>query len=264
MSVSTDPTTAFSYAMNSFMRSTRVSIVDSYGVERVFKIPLELWSLNGKSNYISKSGGKYFMHYLVDILPEDLMFDVNSGNRTGSSSYHNYRALFNIQVPDNPDRENYVHIPIDISTYKNFACDIAPFIDTTLDFEGITDIYDTRYFNLGLEGYGSGYNTYYIACHNGFPIARPLFTGATQEEIPDLEAQWKQLNKERWERFYEGTDIIPHFYCVRTEERVEEISDKEVINKLNLLPIPDKYAKIYSKDIPFSEIKVSAESKMYY
>lgn len=263
MKESTDAKTAFSYGMNSLMRSTRVAITDKHGAEHIFRIPLELWSLNGKSNYISKSGGKYFMHYWVDTLPEDLMFDVNSGGHSGAESGHDYRSIFTIQVPDNPDRENYVHIPIDPSDSKNFACDIAPFIDTTLNYSGMTDIYDTRYFDFRLDGSG-GYNTYYIACHNGFPIARPLFVDVSPDELPALEAEWKQLNKERWERFYEGTDIIPRFYCVRTEERVEEILDEEVINKLNLLPIPDYYAKIYSKDIPFSEIEVSVESKMYY
>ena len=47
-------------------------------------------------------------------------------------------------------------------------------------------------------------------------------------------------------------------------ETLTEITDKEVINKLNLLPIPENYAIISSKGIKYSYIDVSVQSKRYY
>lgn len=105
--------------------------------------------------------------------------------------------------------------------------------------------------------------TPYFSCdintHNGDFMRK--YTGSSYDSVRE---ELRRQNIENWNTFISGSQYTPAIYYVRAFERVEKITDPEVINKLNLLPIPDKYAKIYSKDIPFSEIEVSAESKMYY
>lgn len=117
----------------------------------------------------------------------------------------------------------------------------------------------TGYENIQVESSDdSTYHEYTIEACNGNFMRRLNTTDYNAQQ------EASQLNMRDWQRFIKDTDIIPNFYYVRSEERVEEILDKVVLNKLNLLPIPDIYAKIYSKDIPFSEIEISAESKIYY
>ena len=65
------------------------------------------------------------------------------------------------------------------------------------------------------------------------------------------------------------SDIPPKFYIYDKYnkyggETLTEITDKEVINKLNLLPIPEDYAIISSKGIKYSSMDVSVQSKRYY
>ena len=109
----------------------------------------------------------------------------------------------------------------------------------------------------------SATDTLYFECdintHNGDFMRK--YTGSSYDSVRD---ELTRQNIANWNTFISGSQYVPAIYYVRAFERVEKITDPEVINKLNLLPIPDKYAKIYSKDIPFSEIEVSAESKMYY
>ena len=141
--------------------------------------------------------------------------------------------------------------------------------NTTLQEYSIPNLVAIASANLKATGYetvavtSSATDTPYFECdintHNGDFMRK--YTGSSYDSVRD---ELMRQNIANWNTFISGSQYVPAIYYVRAFERVEKITDPEVINKLNLLPIPDKYAKIYSKDIPFSEIEVSAESKMYY
>lgn len=139
---------------------------------------------------------------------------------------------------------------------------------TTLQEYSIPNLVAIASATLKATGYEtvattSANDTPYFECdintHNGDFMRK--YTGSSYDSVRD---ELIRQNTENWNIFISGSQYTPAIYYVRAFERVEKITDPEVINKLNLLPIPNKYAKIYSKDIPFSEIEVSAESKMYY
>lgn len=140
---------------------------------------------------------------------------------------------------------------------------------TTLQETSIPNLVAVASANLKATGYetvavtSSATDTPYFECdintHNGDFMRK--YTGSSYDSVRD---EMMRQNIANWNTFISGSQYVPAIYYVRAFERVEKITDQKVINKLNLLPIPDKYAKIYSKDIPFSEIEVSAESKMYY
>ena len=77
------------------------------------------------------------------------------------------------------------------------------------------------------------------------------------------------LFKKLYEDTFRYSDVPPKFYIYDKHnkyggETLTEITDKEVINKLNLLPIPEDYAIISSKGIKYSSMDVSVQSKRYY
>ena len=76
-------------------------------------------------------------------------------------------------------------------------------------------------------------------------------------------------NTSLYNDMFKYSDIPPKFYLydkygIYGGETLTEITDSEVINKLNLLPIPENYAIISSKGIKYPQMDISGQSKQYY
>ena len=75
--------------------------------------------------------------------------------------------------------------------------------------------------------------------------------------------------KAMYDNLFRYSDIPPKFYIYDKYnkyggETLTEITDKDIINKLNLLPIPQDYAIISSKGIKYSDMDIGVQSKLYY
>ena len=128
-----------------------------------------------------------------------------------------------------------------------------------ITYPNATDVWD--YFAIGLFGGGgfSGEINYTSVTINKLGT----FGGRTLEMIG--QTKYKRL----FDGIFKYSDIPPKIYVYDKHnyyggETLEEITDPVVINKLNLLPIPEECVIINSKGTGFAQIELSINSKVYY
>ena len=245
--LNSDPT-YLSQPRRLFHNSVGFVVEDSDSAKRLVQLPVTLCALNGKSDYIERVNGRYYIYHWIDYIKNwnivDFKYHVgfNQNNLRGYDCYHRGNSnLWNIE--------------------KHWHYSILPqYVSNAVDINNCTSVWSkAREIKLTSSSYGS--STWSMTFK-----ADGWDWGVDWWSISDEDfAKFKNNIVRAFKRREELSDIKPHLYYERrTAPRVEEITDKVLINKLNLLSIPDNYVKIYSKDIPFSEIEVSVESKMYY
>ena len=222
-------------------------IIEDYSSTKEVILPFTLYSMNGKSDFIEKREGKYFIHHWVEYFNdwEALEFSTDSIGFPrelieNMDCYHNWNNDYSID--EIAKHWYYSPLPLynpDTNSIKD------------VDWGGVGHLYissskNSDAFMLKTEST----NILGLSASHVHAQYYPLIKSGVI----------KSLNLRE-----ELSDIKPRLYYERKEQpRIEEITDKVLINKLNLLPISDNYVKIYSKDIPFSEIKASVKSKLYY
>ena len=228
--------------------------------EYVYDLGMPLISFAGYSESIEKIDGKYYLRSAIKELDLPYMY---AHRRYISSESDNSPALW-FEIRGNSISEE------------------TPF-----------------YFNMSPCKYNVKYINTYITEDDGNKVALPNYAdtfdfmcfyyamGSIYELPGGIQyykivsaGDFKYLNgkalkagldtfKAMYDNLFRYSDIPPKFYIYDKYnkyggETLTEITDKDIINKLNLLPIPQDYAIISSKGIKYSDMDIGVQSKLYY
>lgn len=260
-----DRKTVFAYQSPVFIQSSNIVISDEYGNESTYDIGIPLVSFGGYKESIEKSGDKYYLRSSIkELTLDDMFIYLQRSNGVSNEDGTYYVDWFRIRTvsPYGNATPFYFNMspcityeaqpPINSRVYNGSEYVNLPNYSDMFDFMCFYTNYNTRYDKRIND------NTYEHTVHvNHFGF----FTG------------WKLgyfvLFKKMYEDMFRYSDVPPKFYIYDKYnkyggETLTEITDKEVINKLNLLPIPEDYAIISSKGIKYSSMDISVQSKRYY
>lgn len=228
--------------------------------EIVYDLGIPLVSFDGYSESIEKIDGKYYLRSAIKEIPLEYMYTHCSTVGGSGSNGHSSVNWFNIKSISFSEKTPF---------YFNMSpcmSNVKPFNTHTYDKENnkyvplpnYVDVFD---FICFYYGGGSGSNGNYsntvnvnqLRCLSGY----------------NLEYGGLEPFKHIYNNMFRYSDVPPKFYIYDKYnkyggETLTEITDKEVINKLNLLPIPEDYAIISSKGIKYSSMDISVQSKRYY
>ena len=227
--------------------------------EIVYDLGIPLVSFDGYSESIEKIDGKYYLRSAIKEIPLEYMYThCSTGDSIGVNG-HSSVNWFNIKSISFSEKTPF---------YFNMSpcmSNVKPFNTHTYDKESskyvplpnYVDVFDFICFYYGGSGSNGNYtNTVTVnqlRCLSGY----------------NLERGGLEPFKHIYNNMFRYSDVPPKFYIYDKYnkyggETLTEITDKEVINKLNLLPIPEDYAIISSKGIKYSSMDVSVQSKRYY
>ena len=209
------------------------------------KLPITLCSMNGKSDFIEKVNGRYYIHHWIDYIDDFEYF-----------LYYNAKGIV-ISATLIPELDCYTPSEYgdDSANHRWFMPMLIHHIPDDAGLDIINGWGSVEELSVTRQS-SSNYNI--ILKTNGLNVLSYSFPSSYRDVYMK-----NQMNRLRDMIALSNTDHLI-YYERKTAPRIEEITDKDLINKLNLLPIPNNYAKIYSKDIPFSEFKMSIKSKTYY
>ena len=228
--------------------------------EIVYDLGIPLVSFDGYSESIEKIDGKYYLRSAIKEIPLEYMYTHCSKGGGSGSKGHSYVNWFNIKSISFSEKTPF---------YFNMSpcmSNVKPFNTHTYDEENseyiplpnYVDVFDfiCFYYGGGIESNGNYSNTVNVnqlRCLSGY----------------NLKYGGLESFKHIYNSMFRYSDVPPKFYIYDKYnkyggETLTEITDKEVINKLNLLPIPEDYAIISSKGIKYSSMDVSVQSKRYY
>lgn len=259
-----DRHSVFSYESPNFTQSCEVGIQNKLTSEwSYYDLGMPLVSLGGYSESIEKHGNIYYKRSQIKEI--DFSYICNNHSNGGSSGIDGESTSdwFSLRTPD-------IGIGEGITIYFNMcpcgqiskSFNSAYYNNSTKKYIGYpnaTDVWD--YFAIGLfgSGHGSMGENYTRVTINKLGV----FSGWTLDTI----------GQTKYTRLFDGifkySDIPPKFYVYDKHnyyggETLEEITDPVVINKLNLLPIPEECVIINSKGTGFAQIELSINSKVYY
>ena len=228
--------------------------------EIVYDLGIPLVSFDGYSESIEKIDGKYYLRSAIKEIPLEYMYTHCSTGGGSGSNGHSSVNWFNIKSISFSEKTPF---------YFNMSpcmSNVKPFNTHTYDKENskyvplpnYVDVFDFICFyysgGSGSNGnYSNTVNVNQLRCLSGY----------------NLEYGGLEPFKHIYNNMFRYSDVPPKFYIYDKHnkyggETLTEITDKEVINKLNLLPIPEDYAIISSKGIKYSSMDVSVQSKRYY
>ena len=228
--------------------------------EIVYDLGIPLVSFDGYSESIEKIDGKYYLRSAIKEIPLEYMYTHCSTGGGSGSNGHSSVNWFNIKSISFSEKTPF---------YFNMSpcmSNVKPFNTHTYDKESSkyvplpnhVDVFDFICFyysgGSGSNGnYSNTVNVNQLRCLSGY----------------NLEYGGLESFKHIYNSMFRYSDVPPKFYIYDKYnkyggETLTEITDKEVINKLNLLPIPEDYAIISSKGIKYSSMDVSVQSKRYY
>lgn len=228
--------------------------------EIVYDLGIPLVSFDGYSESIEKIDGKYYLRSAIKEIPLEYMYDnlvsgsyadlefscVDWFSLRGNSFSESTPYYFNMS----PCKSNVDQVPVREYVGEGDFARLPNYWDT-FDFLSI--------FNNAESSNPYGDDCVTIAVNGEFE-----FWSGECLDFAGLESFKRVFNY-----MFRYSDIPPKFYIYDKYnkyggETLTEITDKEVINKLNLLPIPEDYAIISSKGIKYSSMDVSVQSKRYY
>lgn len=228
--------------------------------EIVYDLGIPLVSFDGYSESIEKIDGKYYLRSAIKEIPLEYMYTHCSTGGGSGSNGHSSVNWFNIKSISFSEKTPF---------YFNMSpcmSNVKPFNTHTYDKESnkyvplpnYVDVFDFICFyysgGSGSNGnYSNTVNVNQLRCLSGY----------------NLEYGGLEPFKHIYNNMFRYSDVPPKFYIYDKYnkyggETLTEITDKEVINKLNLLPIPEDYAIISSKGIKYSSMDISVQSKRYY
>lgn len=225
--------------------------------EIVYDLGIPLVSFGGYSESIEKIDGKYYLRSDIKEVPLEYMYN----NRRDSSSFNEYGRYyvgwFSIRDVNSTEK---TPVYFNMSPCKTDVDVLDPYIKENGEYVPLSnyvDIFDFMcLFSTGIVSSGSGYSHDINVNQFGFWSGTCLGWGL-------------DYFKRMYDNMFRYSDIPPKFYIYDRYNKyggstLTEITDKEVINKLNLLPIPKDYAIISSKGIKYSTMDISSQSKRYY
>lgn len=233
--------------------------------EIVYDLGIPLVSFGGYSESIEKIDGKYYLRSAIkELTLDDMFIYLQRSNGVSNEDGTYYVDWFRIRTvsPYGNATPFYFNMspcityeaqpPINNRVYNGSEYVNLPNYSDMFDFMCFYTNDNTQY-DKRIDD-----NTYEHTVHvNHFGF----FTGRKLAYFVRF--------KEMYEDMFRYSDVPPKFYIYDKYnkyggETLTEITDKEVINKLNLLPIPEDYAIISSKGIKYSHMDVSVQSKRYY
>lgn len=253
-----DRKTVFAYESPIFTQNSNITI--SPLSEIVYDLGIPLVSFDGYSESIEKIDGKYYLRSAIKEIPLEYMYANSSlGGIIGIG--HSSVFWFSIKSISLSEKTPFYFNmspcmfnvkPLNTHTYDEENSKYIP-------LPNYVDVFDFICFYYGGSGSGSNgnykntVNVNQFGCLSGY----------------NLNQGGLESFKHIYNSMFRYSDVPPKFYIYDKYnkyggETLTEITDKEVINKLNLLPIPEDYAIISSKGIKYSSMDVSVQSKRYY
>lgn len=234
--------------------------------EITYDLGIPLVSFDGYNESIEKIDGKYYLRSAIKELDLDYMYDnLGYGTNTGSDGYLSVN-WFNIIISSK-----------DVHSHDN-----TPFYFNMSPCKYDVESFDPSYRDLGtgevivLPNRSDVFD--FVCFIYDDMISISLITGESERLVQVNQFGFLSGNslkagldtfKQIYDNLFRYSDIPPKFYIYDKYnkyggETLTEITDKDVINKLNLLPIPDNCAIISSKGIKYSHMDISVQSKKYY
>ena len=238
--------TYFAYESPVFMQNSNLLITDEYGNDMLYDLGVPLISFGGYSESIEKIAGKYYIRSAIKEL--DLNFMQDNISNGINDDFLNYGTFFK-DLFDLPTAER-------LPFYYNMS---------PCNFD--VDKLDTKVYNSATDTYVDVPN-----CNDAFDFLSFRYVAAGFDFIVIGVNQFRQFNIDNtsiYNDMFKYSDIPPKLYLYDKDgiyggETLTEITDSEVINKLNLLPIPENYAIISSKGIKYPQMDIGVQSKQYY
>lgn len=240
------------------MCDRKVGIVfDCNGAITEFELPrpIRLYSYGDKSDYIERVGDEYYIHHWFDLAS---LYDIDFNTFTVKISYRMKDAY----TPANSTNEEIAShwflngLPSSslqgrsLTGWKSIPkLTVVACTDKTITFD--------------CEGYSDG--NYFLAPH----LPDSFGSDTVKYYADGVRSIYRYRNFVSFyadNSFEPGADSNSSFmvYEHKNSPRVEKITDTDVINKLNLLSIPNNCGRIYSKGIPFKSIEMEIKNKSYY
>lgn len=260
-----DRQSAFTFENRYFTESTGVKIKDIDGIEKDYDLGISLRGLSEYCDYIEKVGDKYYIHNFIKRYDVEDFLANPSGSSGGGLDGNSFISWFKLSKSVCPVlsgdystdmlnlRTKYAHVnflPCKGITYSQ--CPATYLEDSRyIDYPNRSDIFDFMFYT-GSSWNGSSDVSYGVEINLGNAFGSD----------PGNKPLREYCQRKMWQDCFKHSDIEPGFFFVGNET-VTEITDKNIINKLNLLPIPDEYAIISSRGIAFSEMRLTVKSKIY-
>ena len=252
-----DRRSVFSYESPCFIQQCQLGVQNKKTKEwNYYDLGMPLISFDGYNESIEKHNGKYYLKSAIKEIGLDFIYNHKSVG--GGSGVGGYSKAGWFIYNDNKCSSSSKGIPL----YFN----MSPCASSV------------KALNTGT--YENGVTTYFPNSHDVwdfFSIKTYAYTRQASFEINQLrtfcgyQMRSKSFKKyvALWNDIFKHSDIPPKIYIHDTTgyfggETLEEITDPVVINKLNLLPIPEECVIINSKGTGFAQIELSINSKVYY
>ena len=253
-----DRKTVFAYESPIFMQNSNITI--SPLSETVYDLGIPLISFDGYSESIEKIDGKYYLRSAIKEIPLEYMYTNYSTVGSDGDDGHSEVNWFKIKgISSSEKTPFYFNMspcmsnvkPFDTHTYDKDSSEYTPLPNYVDVFDFICFYYDD--YNETNGNHSDTVAVNQLRCLSGY----------------NLENGGLESFKHIYNSMFKYSDIPPKFYIYDKYDRyggetLTEITDKEVINKLNFLPIPEDYAIISSKGIKYSSMDISVQSKRYY
>lgn len=225
--------------------------------EIVYDLGIPLVSFDGYSESIEKIDGKYYLRSAIKEISVEYMYNNREIDEYNALNGYQCVDWFNLMMDSSaPYGTNPFYFNMSPCKYN---VDPPSVSNGGVYYPNLSDVFDYMCVHYSGEKGGSWGNfrkTVGIASH---------FKGLSGYHLKVGLEYFRRI----YNHMFRYSDIPPKFYVYDKcdtygGETLTEITDKEVINKLNLLPIPEDYAIISSKGIKYSSMDVSVQSKRYY
>lgn len=256
-----DRKTVFAYESPIFTQNSNITIKDISGDGVTYDFGIPLVSFGGYSESIEKVDGKY---YLRSAIKEISLEDMYDNLVVGSYEGHDYSSCND-------------WLSVRGSSFSEFTPYYFNMSPCKSDVERIcTEVYDEKegdYVSLPNKDDIFDFISLFKNEESSNPYGDDCVTIAVNSRFRFWSGEYLDMDMEYFRRVFNDmfkySDVPPKFYIYDKYnkyggETLTEITDKEVINKLNLLPIPEDYAIISSKGIKYSSMDISVQSKRYY